>query len=168
MTTSAEDIERLFSASKGYNALFLAAGSLENACEENPECLTERGVRLLLDTLADDQFEPRRTSLFFYGRLARVLTRTAELLGPTHPISHIALVGLADLASHATGNRHLAICNACAPLRPETPPFHNRTPRLPQPHAHATSSWRKRVSHGTSPQPTRAAACVMNTRQKFW
>lgn len=123
MTTSAEDIERLFSASKGYNALFLAAGSLENACEENPECLTERGVRLLLDTLADDRFEPRRTSLFFYGRLARVLTRTAELLGPTHPISHIALVGLTGIASHATGNRHLAICNACAPLAPRNTTF---------------------------------------------
>ncbi|BCS96145.1 hypothetical protein DSLASN_17770 [Desulfoluna limicola] len=126
MTTSAEDIERLFSASRGYNALFLAAGALENACDENPECLTERGVRLLLDTLADDRFEPRRTSLFFYGRLARVLTRTAGQLGPQHPIAHMSLDGLTALANHATGNRHTAICAACAPLAP-------RNTSIPQP-----------------------------------
>ncbi len=122
MTACAEDIERLFSVSKGYNALFLAAGALENACEETPESLTRQGVQLLLATLADPQFETQRTSFFFYSRFAQILTSTAKQLGPHHPISRTALQGLSSLVAHATGNRHLALCHATGLLAPQTAP----------------------------------------------
>ncbi|SCY13177.1 SidJ-related pseudokinase [Desulfoluna spongiiphila] len=125
MTSTAEDIERLFSASRGYNALFLAAGSIEEACEENPESLTETGVRLLLGCLADDRFETRRTAYFFYGRLAGILARTAEALGPGHPVSRLALEGVSTLCAEAKGRRHMAICSAChclAPRHSDLPP----------------------------------------------
>lgn len=112
MTANAEEIERLISTSRGYNALFLAAGSLADACAESPESLTEQGARLLLATLADDRFEDRRTALFFYERFARILTGTARALGPQHPVSRMALKGLGGLAAEATGHRHRAICHA--------------------------------------------------------
>jgi len=118
MTASAENIERLFSASRDYNALFLAAGSLEDACEENPESLSATGVRLILECLADNRFENRHTAYFFYGRLALILTRTAEKLGPQHPISRMALEGMSALCAVAAGNRHMALCTASRRLAP--------------------------------------------------
>ncbi|WP_180141634.1 SidJ-related pseudokinase [Desulfoluna butyratoxydans] len=118
MTSSAEDIERIFSASRGYNALFLAAGALENACEETPENLTEEGTRMLLACLADPRFENRRTAYFFYERLARILTDTALKLGPDHPVAQLALHGISALCGEASGPRHMAICTACRGLAP--------------------------------------------------
>lgn len=118
MTSSAEDIERLFSASRGYNALFLAAGALENACEESPENLTEEGARMLLACLADPRFENRRTAYFFYERLARILTDAAWKLGPDHPVARLVLHGVSTLCGEASGPRHMAVCTACRCLAP--------------------------------------------------
>ena len=125
MPTTHHDIERILTHARGYNALFMAAGALEGACEENPECLTERGVQLLLGTLADDQFTTRRTALFFYRRFAQILTRTAQKLEATHPIAILAIKGIVSLIAESSGDRHLAICSACAPFTPQqtvTPP----------------------------------------------
>ena len=119
MTSSVPHIERLLATARGYDALFMAAGSVEDACDENPENLTSHGVHLLLKTLSDDQFENRRTALFFYHRFARILTHTAQRQGPEHPVSRMALQGITALASQTTGSRHLAICSACKLFVPQ-------------------------------------------------
>ena len=119
MPTPHHAIECTLARTQEYNALFMAAGALEDACDENPENLTERGAQLLLGTLADDQFEGRRTSPFFYARFAQILTRAAQKLGPRHPISILSMEGIVSLIANATGGRHLAICGACAPFTPQ-------------------------------------------------
>ncbi|MCG8471388.1 MAG: SidJ-related pseudokinase [Desulfobacterales bacterium] len=123
MDHPSEEIERLLASAKGYNSLFLAAGSLETACQENPEHLSTKGVNLLLSTLKDPRFESRKTALFFYGRLAKILTQSAQCLGPEHPISGQALVGLRQAIAPSTGHRHLALCAAAGLLAPKTSPF---------------------------------------------
>ena len=109
-------LEQHLASARGYNALFLAAGALEEACEAAPEALTPKGVDLILGSLNDRSFESRKTALFFYRRLADILTTTSRSLGPEHPITHQAMDGIIQAIGSSTGYRHLAMCAAAGNL----------------------------------------------------